>query len=125
MQDMKKGEMPDINSGRIIGNRIKQRRRELGLSQEKLAEALDVSYQQIQRYENGTNLLNTDKLQVVADFLNIPVSYLFEERGVTAADAAGLYISSEEAKLLRLSKMIDKRDMQCILRIMKLAAKKG
>jgi len=117
--------MPDINSGRIIGNRIKQRRRELGLSQEKLAEALDVSYQQIQRYENGTNLLNTDKLQVVADFLNIPVSYLFEERGVTAADAAGLYISSEEAKLLRLSKMIDKRDMQCILRIMKLAAKKG
>ena|SRR3990172_496985 len=125
MQSMKKGKMPDINSGRIIGNRIKQRRRELGLSQEKLAEALDVSYQQIQRYENGTNLLNTDKLQVVADFLNIPVSYLFEERGVTAADAPGLYISSEEAKLLRLSKMIDKRDMQCILRIMKLAAKKG
>lgn len=123
MQDMKKGKMSDIKSGRVIGNRIKQRRKELGLSQEKLAEALDVSYQQVQRYENGTNLLNTDKLQVVADFLDIAVRYLFEEPGVSAAEASGLYMSSEDAKLLRLYKMIDKRDMECILRIMKLAAK--
>lgn len=121
---MKKEHVSEIDSGKAIGNRIKQRRKALGLSQEKLAEALDVSYQQIQRYENGTNLLNTDKLQVVADFLNISVSYLFEEQGTTAAEAPGLYISSEEARLLRLSKMIDKRDMECILRIMKLAARK-
>ena len=124
MLSMKKGHVSEINSGRAIGNRIKQRRKALGLSQENLAEVLDVSYQQVQRYENGTNLLNTDKLQVVAGFLNIPVSFLFEEQSATAAEASGLYISSEEARLLRLYKMIDKRDMECILRIMKLAAKK-
>ena len=47
--------MKNIKSGKAIGLRIKHRRKELGISQEKLAEALNVSYQQVQRYENGTN----------------------------------------------------------------------
>ena len=59
--------------------RIKHRRKELGLSQEKMAEALNVSYQQVQRYENCTNLLNTDKLQLIAKSLGVPVSYFFDE----------------------------------------------
>ena len=52
-----------------IGERIKKRRIELGISQEKLAVALGVTYQQVQRYENGTNRLNVENIQLIADIL--------------------------------------------------------
>jgi len=114
--------MKGIKSGKIIGSRIKQRRRSLGLSQEKLAENLGVSYQQVQRYENGTNLLSTDKLQVVADFLAVPVGYLFLEDD-RAVKIEVKYESREEAKLLRLYRNIDNRYKTCITTIIKLATK--
>ena len=93
------------------------------MSQEKLAEALNVSYQQVQRYENGTNMLNTDKLQTVAEFLDVPVSYLFEERGVKASETATQYVPSSEAKVLRLLKRLSKRDKEFLMRFLQLAAK--
>jgi transcriptional regulator with XRE-family HTH domain len=65
-----------IVSSEEIGKRIKARRRELGLSQEALATIIDVSYQQVQRYESGKNSLNVEKLQEVAKALSVPVSYL-------------------------------------------------
>jgi transcriptional regulator with XRE-family HTH domain len=64
-----------VTSGEI-GKRMKARRRELGLSQETLATMLDVSYQQIQRYESGKNSLNAEKLQEVARALSAPLSFL-------------------------------------------------
>jgi len=66
-------------TGGIVGARIKKRRTELKISQNKLAEALAVSYQQVQRYENGSNLLDTDKLHKIAEVLGVPVGYFFEE----------------------------------------------
>lgn len=117
--------MKDVKSGRFIGARIKQRRRELGLSQEKLAEALDVSYQQVQRYENGTNLLNTNKLQLIADFLDVPVGYFFEDIEFRAAEGMDKYLPADEAKYLRLLKRLAKRDKDFALRFMHLAAGKG
>lgn len=116
--------MKDGKSGRFIGARIKQRRRELGLSQEKLAEALDVSYQQVQRYENGTNLLNTDKLQLIADFLDVTVGYFFEDIEFRAAEGADKYLPADEAKYLRFLKRLTKRDKDFVLRFMHLAAGK-
>lgn len=117
--------MKDINSGKAIGLRIKQRRKELGLSQEKLAEALDVSYQQIQRYENGTNLLNTDKLQLVADFIDVPVGYFFEELEFRAVEGTDKYLPADEVRYLRLLKKLTKRDKSFVLRFLQLAAEKG
>ncbi|MBI3814870.1 MAG: helix-turn-helix transcriptional regulator, partial [Nitrospinae bacterium] len=81
--------MYQIKSAREIGEKIKKRRRELGITQEKLSEMLNVTYQQVQRYENGTNQLNTEKLQIIAATLDVPVSYFFEDvRGMVAEPQA-------------------------------------
>jgi transcriptional regulator with XRE-family HTH domain len=61
-----------------IGAKIKKRRRELKISQEELAEILDVTYQQIQRYENGVNKLNVENIQIIAEALSVPLSHFFE-----------------------------------------------
>ena len=71
-------ETKKIRTSRDIGEIIKKRRKELGISQEKLAEILGVTYQQIQRYENGTNRLNVENIQFVARALSVSVSYFFE-----------------------------------------------
>ena len=54
-----------IKTSREIGGKIKKKRRELGISQEELAEILGVTYQQVQRYENGINKLNVENIQVI------------------------------------------------------------
>ena len=58
-----------------IGAVLKQRRRELGISQEKLAEILNVSYQQVQRYECGVNKLNVKNIQLIAETLSVPITF--------------------------------------------------
>jgi len=68
-----------IKDRKFIGMKIRNRRRELGLSQERLAEAIGITYQQLQRYEGGKGHLNTDRLQALTGALNITISYLFEE----------------------------------------------
>lgn len=114
--------MKGIKSGKAVGGRIKQRRKELGISQEKLAEALDVSYQQIQRYEKGANLLNTDKLQQLSGILAVPVGYFFEEHD-RAREGEVFYTSTKEVKLMRLFSNVDERYEKSLLQFMKLAQK--
>ncbi|GAB7026372.1 helix-turn-helix domain-containing protein [Geotalea toluenoxydans] len=67
-----------IMSSSEIGAAIRRRRHELSLSQEELATRLEVSYQQIQRYESGKNRLNVENIQLVADALSVPVGYFFQ-----------------------------------------------
>lgn len=62
-----------------VGNRVRARRRTLGLSQEKLAEAVGVTFQQVQKYENGTNRIGSSRLQQIAAAMAIPISYFFED----------------------------------------------
>jgi len=61
-----------------IGRRIREFRQKAGFSQEKLAEAIDMSFQQVQKYENGVSKLNTSKLQLIADALGITVYAFFD-----------------------------------------------
>lgn len=70
-----------IVTSREIGKRIKCRRRELSLTQEELSTRLDVSYQQIQRYESGKDRLNVEKLQAIANALSVPASFFFTSGG--------------------------------------------
>jgi transcriptional regulator with XRE-family HTH domain len=65
---------------------VRMRRIMLGMSQEKLGEALDLTFQQIQKYEKGTNRIGASRLQQIADILQVPVSFLFE--GGPTANAA-------------------------------------
>ena len=93
-----------------IGGLIRGRRKELGLSQEHLAEILDVSYQQVQRYESGRNKLDAEKLQIVAQALQVPVSYFFGKGAGIVAEQPEPYFSPEEAKLLKYFRRITDRD---------------
>src|SRR5690606_38359761 len=68
-----------------VGSRIRLRRNMLGVSQEKLGESLGITFQQIQKYEKGTNRVGASRLQAIASILNAPVSFFFDG----APDGAG------------------------------------
>jgi transcriptional regulator with XRE-family HTH domain len=60
-----------------VGERIRHRRTELGFTQEQLAQALDVSYQQIQKYETGANRISAGRLFEISYKLGVEVGYFF------------------------------------------------
>ncbi|MGE7416106.1 helix-turn-helix domain-containing protein [Methylobacterium tarhaniae] len=63
---------------RHVGHRVRVRRLLIGVSQEKLGDALGVTFQQIQKYEKGTNRISASRLRQIADMLNVPVSFFYE-----------------------------------------------
>jgi transcriptional regulator with XRE-family HTH domain len=69
-----------------VGSRIRMRRRVLGISQEKLAAALGLTFQQVQKYERGTNRVSASKLYETAKALSAPISYFFEGLADPATD---------------------------------------
>jgi transcriptional regulator with XRE-family HTH domain len=72
-----------------VGSRIRLRRTMLGMSQEKLGESLGITFQQIQKYEKGTNRVGASRLQNIATILNVPVSFFFEDAPGEGAGASG------------------------------------
>lgn len=62
-----------------VGSRIRLRRNMLGLSQEKLGESLGITFQQIQKYEKGTNRVGASRLQAISSILGVPVAFFFED----------------------------------------------
>lgn len=71
-----------------VGARVKLRRMLLGMSQEKLGEALGITFQQIQKYEKGTNRIGASRLAHMATVLMVPVSFFFEDAPGTPEEAA-------------------------------------
>jgi len=63
---------------KYVGSRMRMRRIMLGMSQEKLGEALGLTFQQIQKYEKGTNRVGASRIQQISEVLQVPVSFLFE-----------------------------------------------
>ena len=61
-----------------VGNRVRTRRMMLGLTQEKLADALRLTFQQVQKYEKGANQISASRLQHLSDILHVPIGYFFE-----------------------------------------------
>ncbi|HEY4193434.1 MAG TPA: helix-turn-helix transcriptional regulator [Mesorhizobium sp.] len=62
-----------------VGSRIRLRRNMLGMSQEKLGESLGITFQQIQKYEKGTNRVGASRLQAIASIIGVPVAFFFED----------------------------------------------
>lgn len=81
MSDSKSPNYVDI----IVGQRIRWRRRDLRLTQEKLGELIHVSFQQIQKYEKGTNRISAGRLFDLAAILGVEINYFFE--GIEAANS--------------------------------------
>ncbi|HET7884757.1 MAG TPA: helix-turn-helix transcriptional regulator [Bradyrhizobium sp.] len=63
---------------KYVGSRVRMRRIMLGMSQEKLGEALGLTFQQVQKYEKGTNRVSASRIQQITEILQVPVSFLFE-----------------------------------------------
>jgi len=67
------------NFNKHLGTKLKIRRLALGLTQTKVAKAINVTFQQIQKYEKGTNGVSSIRLLQLANYLKVPVNYFFED----------------------------------------------
>ena len=67
------------NFNKHLGSKLKLRRLALGLTQTKVAQAINVTFQQIQKYEKGTNGISSLRIMQLANFLKVPVVYFFED----------------------------------------------
>tara|TARA_B100000953_G_scaffold11155_1_gene9936 strand:+ start:923 stop:1294 length:372 start_codon:yes stop_codon:yes gene_type:complete len=67
------------NFNKHLGNKLKLRRLALGLTQTKVAKAINVTFQQIQKYEKGTNGVSSIRLLQLSNYLKVPISYFYED----------------------------------------------
>lgn len=81
-----------------IGERIKNRRIELGFSQTKIAEHLGLTFQQVQKYENGKNRTSASRLYKISKLLDVPIDYFFH--------------SSKKSEQISISKLIDGKRLE-------------
>tara|TARA_B100000700_G_scaffold193694_1_gene213246 strand:- start:45 stop:416 length:372 start_codon:yes stop_codon:yes gene_type:complete len=67
------------NFNKHLGNKLKMRRLALGLTQTKVAKAINVTFQQIQKYEKGTNGVSSIRLLQLSNYLKVPINYFYED----------------------------------------------
>jgi transcriptional regulator with XRE-family HTH domain len=82
---------------KYVGSRVRMRRIMLGMSQEKLGEALGLTFQQVQKYEKRTNRVGASRLQQISEILQVPVSFLFDGGPSGAANTEGFSEGSSPA----------------------------
>jgi transcriptional regulator with XRE-family HTH domain len=80
-----------------VGSRVRMRRVLIGMSQEKLGEALGLTFQQVQKYEKGTNRIGASRLQQISTILSVPVSFFFEGAPGNEAGKPGMSDSASSA----------------------------
>ena len=82
-----------------VGNRIRLRRTILGWSQEKLAAMLGLTFQQVQKYERGSNRVGASRLWDIGNVLNVPINFFFEDMDKeVASQSPRVFSSSNEAE---------------------------
>ncbi len=113
---------------RHVGRRVEAKRKELGFNQSQLGKALGLTFQQIQKYEKGTNRISASKLWDIANFLKVDVAYFF--RGLTA-EAPGVAESDtvpfqddfpttrQSQEIARLAPRLDARQQKMVLALVK------
>ena len=116
-----------VLSNQELGAAIRLRRRELELSQDELAHRLNVSYQQVQRYETGKNILNVETLQLLAQALCVPIAYFFPRASDSEATAyTAVCGTGDESELLALYRGLKSREKKTlILGLARLAAEEA
>jgi len=90
---------PSLNKQDIdayVGKRLRLRRTMMGLSQEAVAKAVGITFQQVQKYEKGSNAMNAGRLYEFACFMGVPVAYFFEGLDLLGGDVRGLAESQAE-----------------------------
>jgi transcriptional regulator with XRE-family HTH domain len=87
---------------RMIGNRLAAFRIAQGLSQTSLGNAIGVSYQQVQKYENGLNRIGAGRLQAISNLLKVPIKTFFADDGAAGVHEGDLRISYDDPQVLEL-----------------------
>lgn len=108
-----------------VAERVRARRTALGISQQKLADAVGVTFQQVQKYEKATNRISASRLQNIADVLGVPVSFFFGEgdasyaKGESEMASLAAFLSTSDGITLSRSFMrIKKKDLRRQIRLM-------
>lgn len=86
-----------------VGNRIRLRRTLLGLSQEKLASLLGLTFQQVQKYERGMNRVGASRLWDIGKVLEVPINFFYEDMDKSVASQSPRMFSIQDAKPVMLS----------------------
>src|SRR5262249_10290673 len=86
---------PPNPTDKHVGSRGRRRRMMLGMRQEKLGDSRGQTFQQIQKYEKGTNRIGASRLQQISHILQVPVAFFFE--GAPGAQTAGRHLRLAEA----------------------------
>jgi transcriptional regulator with XRE-family HTH domain len=96
---------------RRIGQIIKEARKARNMTQMKLSELIGVSYQQVQKYEKGSDNISVERLKQIARAVNVPVTLFFPAAAEAAAEAPAVYRKTpeDEALLLQLYRRIKSR----------------
>ena len=120
------------NFNRHLGSKLRTRRLAMGLTQTKVAQAINVTFQQIQKYEKGTNGISSLRLMQLANFLKVPVVYFFEDYPDYNAMSANLEKTEPEdlnysflAKLFSSLSSLQKEKIFQVLRNTKTLEKTG
>ena len=101
------------NFNRHLGSKLRMRRLALGLTQTKVAQAINVTFQQIQKYEKGTNGISSLRLMQLATFLKVPVVYFFEDYAAyTATSVDTVKVESEDLNYSFLAKLFSSLSSQ-------------
>ena len=104
-----------------VGSRVRMRRIMLKMSQEKLGEALGITFQQVQKYEKGMNRISSSRLQQLSDILRVPVVFFFEDGagpqkshlGQAAVDDIRQFVTSREGlRLIQAFSRIKSSEMR-------------
>jgi transcriptional regulator with XRE-family HTH domain len=109
-----------------VGARLRQARLLAGASQEDVGAAIGVSFQAVQKYENGENRLSAGRLAAAAKFLGVPMSFFFQDdtEPAAATDTAGF--SAKEIELVRYYRAIRSDDMrEHLLRLTKIISEQN
>ena len=110
------------NFNRHLGSRLRMRRLALGLTQTKVAQAINVTFQQIQKYEKGTNGISSLRLMQLSNILKVPVIYFFEDYPEYAQSEKNDTVVEEDLNYSFLAKLfstLSDKQKEKILQILK------
>jgi transcriptional regulator with XRE-family HTH domain len=105
------------NENKRMGQLIKEARKSRGMTQMALSEVIGVSYQQVQKYEKGSDNISVERLKQIAKAVNAPIALFFPAAAETIAEAPGAYgkMPEDETELLRLYRRIKSRKARRVL----------
>ncbi|MBB4305524.1 transcriptional regulator with XRE-family HTH domain [Rhodobium orientis] len=122
----------------FVGSRVRLQRMILSMSQEQLGAHLGITFQQIQKYEKGTNRISASRLQEIAHVMNVPITFFFQEEGRRTDDIAVVgdtpdyeaiagFLSSREGVALgkAFTKIKNPKTRQAIVALAKTLAEEG